>query len=140
MQQSPEILMEMCRKLVAMRKIVGDTLGYNFCANPICDMLFELYTAEREERSVYLWSLCMFAHVPLSTALRKVKAMERQGLIIRETAHRNRRRVRVRLTAEGNDAVEKLLDQLVGIDRTDSVGADPTSILVEFARREARHC
>lgn len=51
MQQSPEILMEMCRK------VVGDSLGYNFCANPICDMLFELYTAARDERSIYLWSL-----------------------------------------------------------------------------------
>lgn len=107
--------LEMCRRLIASRKIVGDRLGYGMCSSPILDMLLELFVATHEGRPAYSWSLCMFAHVPISTALRKMEAMEQEGMVIREKACRDRRRIQVYLTPEGRSAVEGLLDRLAQI-------------------------
>lgn len=125
--------METCRKLVTMRKALGDALGYRHCANPIWDMLMELYIAERERRIVYLWSLCSFANVPFSTACRKVTEMEENGLVRRNTAHRDRRGVVVTLTKNGEGLIESLLDRLAEIYNGESTARAGVSTLVRFA-------
>lgn len=115
MPQLTRTRLDMCRKLIASRKIVGDRLGYGMCSSPILDMLLELFVATHEGRSAYSWSLCMFAHVPISTALRKMETMEQEGMVIREKAGRDRRRIQVCLTPEGLAAVEGVLDRLVQV-------------------------
>ena len=125
--------METCRKLVTMRKALGDALGYRHCANPIWDMLMELYIAERERRIVYLWSLCSFANVPFSTACRKVTEMEEIGLVRRNTAHRDRRGVVVTLTETGEGLIESLLDRLAEIYDEKPIARAGVSALVRFA-------
>lgn len=107
--------MESCRKLVTMRKTLGDALGYRHCASPIWDMLLELYVAEREKRIVYLWSLCSFANVPFSTACRKVTEMEEIGLVRRNLEHRDRRGVEVTLTDNGESLIASVLDRFAEI-------------------------
>lgn len=115
MQEMPLLRVDICRKLIASRKVVGDCLGYALCPNPIWDMMLELFLAAQEGRPSYLLSLCMFANVPLSTALRKVETMEMSGIIVREAAMRNRRRVEVRFTPHGLETIERALDRLAPI-------------------------
>ncbi|WP_341896701.1 MarR family transcriptional regulator [Sphingobium sp. YR657] len=110
--------MDTCRKLVTMRKALGDTLGYRYCASPVWDMLLELYIAAREKRTVYLWSLCSFANVPYPTACRKVYEMEKIGLVLCNATDRERRGIRVSLTEKGQGVVESLLDRLAEIYKT----------------------
>lgn len=124
--------MTTCRKLVTMRKALGDALGYRHCASPIWDMLMELYIAEREQRIVYLWSLCSFANVPFSTACRKVTEMEDIGLVRRNTANRDRRGVEVALTDNGEQLIESLLDRLAAIYDGAPTSRAGTSALVNF--------
>lgn len=112
--------MDACRKLVTMRKALGDTLGYRYCASPVWDMLLELYIAEREERVVYLWSLCSFANVPFPTACRKVYEMEKIGLVLCNPTDRDRRGIKVSLTEKGQGVVESLLDRLAEIYKTNT--------------------
>ncbi len=130
--------METCRKLVTMRKALGDALGYRHCASPIWDMLLELYIAERERRIVYLWSLCSFANVPFSTACRKVSEMEEIGLVRRNSTHRDRRGVEVTLTDNGEGLIEDLLDRLAEIYDGEPAARAGISALVSFANRSAR--
>ena len=115
MPQLTRTRLEMCHRLIACRKIVGDRLGYGMCPSPILDMLLELFVTTHARRPVYSWSLCMFAHVPISTALRKMETMEQEGMVIREKTGRDRRRIQVCLTPEGRAAVEGLLDRLAQI-------------------------
>lgn len=121
-----------------MRKALGDTLGFRHCANPIWDMLLELYIAEREQRIVYLWSLCSFANVPFSTACRKVTEMEEIDFVRRDSTHRDRRGIEVTLTANGKGMIEDLLDRLAEIYDGELAGRAPISTLVSFANRSAR--
>jgi hypothetical protein len=123
MPQLTRTRLEMCRKLIASRKIVGDRLGYGMCSSPVLDMLLELYVAAHEERPAYSWSLCMFAHVPISTALRKMETMEQEGMVVREKVGRDRRRIQVYLTPVGRAAVEGLLDRLTQIYIADPLTA-----------------
>jgi hypothetical protein len=103
---------EMCRLLVAMRDVVGGSLGFDTCPNPIWDMLLDLYLARYEDREVYLWPLCIASHCPLSTAHRKVLLMERSGLVVRANKGRDRRRTHVTMTDEGAAIMDWLLDRM----------------------------
>lgn len=127
-QIAAQARVDFCRKIFAMRKAIGTHLGDPFCPTPCLDMLLDLYVAEQEGRRVYLWSLCMAAHVPISSAHRKVSEMEKQELVTREKVRRDRRQIGVQLTPAGRDVVVQLLDAFVSIwkiepDRN-SAGAD----------------
>lgn len=103
---------EMCRLLVSMRGVVGEALGFTVCANPIWDMLLDLYLARVELREVYLWPLCIASHCPLSTAHRKVLFMERYGLVVRSKIGRDRRRINVAMTDKGAGLMDGILDRM----------------------------
>ena len=105
----------LCRSVIDIRKAVGDSLGFALCPSPIWDMLLDLFLAHHEGRDVYLWPLCMAANTPLSTAHRKINEMERQGLLVRTAAARDRRRIGVAISAQGLATVTSLLDRIEGI-------------------------
>ena len=127
MHEMPHMRVDICRKLIASRKVVGECLGYGLCPNPIWDMALQLFLATQEGRPSYLWSLCMFANVPLSTALRKVDLMEAQGVV-----------ARVRLTSNGLETIEKALDRLIPIYATAPEATLFAAALVPFPVSAAR--
>jgi hypothetical protein len=102
----------MCRALIQIRKVVGDSLGFGLCPSPIWDMLLDLYLAHHERREVYLWPLCMAANTPLSTAHRKIGEMERHGLVVRDLSARDRRRIGIKMSEEGLSTISRLLDRI----------------------------
>lgn len=66
----PDRRIDMCRRLVAMRRTIGEAIGYRLCPSPVWDMLLDLYLAQYEKREVYLFSLY--------TAARNVSTIVRQ--------------------------------------------------------------
>lgn len=107
--------LDMCYKLVEMRKAVGDSLGFGLCRNPVLDMLLDLYLARYERRATYLWPLHVAAHIPNSTAQRRLVEMEQDGLLFRDRADDDARRISVGLTARGCDLINALLDRMISI-------------------------
>lgn len=106
---------DLCLKLTAMREALEKTLGEAFCPTPCLDMLLELYLAEFQRRRIYIWPLCMATRIPFSTAHRKVSLLEEQGLLMREPAKRDRRKIIVRVTHEGISTVNTLLDSFLAV-------------------------
>jgi len=109
---------KICRLVVKSRKMLGDALGFDNCANPFLDMLLDLYLARYEQREVYLWPLCVASHCPQSTAHRKIVDMERQGLVVRSQGDQDKRRINIKMTGDGIELMDRLLDTMhrQGID------------------------
>lgn len=116
-----------CRALAGISEAIQDCFGEGFDATPRLDMLAQLFLAEREQRELHAWSLCLASRVPASTAHRKIGELERRGLVAchrgasaetdsgKSGQHRDHRYVRVSLTLEGRDTIAALLDQLAAI-------------------------
>lgn len=100
---------KICRRLVAERKRIGVQLGFDLIPAPAWDILLDLYLAERAGHGVQIWSLCIAANVPTSTAHRKISDMVERGLLTRSM---DGGRVMIRLTADTALKLEALFDDL----------------------------
>ncbi len=103
---------EVCRRLIAERKLVGAKLGFDLCPAPTWDILLDLYLAHQEDRATYLWSLCMAAHIPTSSAHRKIAELTKKGLLTRSADGDDGRRVSVGLTEECRARLDALIDKI----------------------------
>ncbi len=112
---SADVRIDICKRMVAMRKIVGVSLGYSLCPNPVWDMLLDLYLADHDHRAVFMLSLCGAANIPSSTAQRKIVEMEKAGWLRRESRNTDRRCIEVKLTPDGTWLVNSLLDGMIDI-------------------------
>jgi len=74
-------------------------------ADPAWDMLLELYAAAIAQRRMSVSSLCSGAAVPATTALRWIRALERNDLLVRTKDPFDARRVFVALSGEGRKAM-----------------------------------
>jgi len=104
---------DMCRRLIAERRLIGAQLGFDFCPSPTWDILLDLYLARCERRRTYVWSLCMAAHVPTTSAHRKIAELVRQGWLARGADSDDGRRISVALTDEALARLDALFDRMV---------------------------
>lgn len=72
---------------------------------PAWDILLDLFIAAKERRRVSVTSACIGSAVPSTTALRWIALLEKQGLLVREADPGDARRVYVKLSARGYDAM-----------------------------------
>ena len=72
---------------------------------PAWDILLDLFIAAKERRRVSVTSACIGSAVPSTTALRWISILERQGLLTREADPGDARRVYVRLSPAGYEAM-----------------------------------
>ena len=70
-------------------------------ADPAWEMLLDLTHARLAGKRVSVSSLCIAAHVPATTALRRIGDLVRSGLVTREKDENDGRRVFVELTEDG---------------------------------------
>lgn len=66
---------------------------------PGWDILLDLFIAASERKTISVTSACIGAAVPSTTALRWLKVLETEGLVVREHDPNDNRRINVRLTA-----------------------------------------
>ncbi len=104
---------QQCLALLRERRIVGDHLGFQLCPNPSWDILLDLYLAELEDRTTYLWQSCVAANTPISSAHRKIGELIEQGLVERTGSFADKRRVGIRLSALGRMKFDRMMDRLV---------------------------
>lgn len=86
------------RMMIASRSQRGRYFPAEMFADPAWDILLDLTRAEIENQQVSVSSVCIAASVPMSTALRWVKAMTEAGLLRRWTDPKDRRRDLIALT------------------------------------------
>jgi DNA-binding MarR family transcriptional regulator len=81
-------------------------------ADPAWDMLLELYAATLTQRKLTISRLAERSHVPMTTSLRWINTLEREGLIERGNDRLDARRVFIILTPKGEQAMSTFFDEL----------------------------
>lgn len=99
--------------MIEERRQIGARFGFTLFAAPAWDMLLDLYVANLQGRSCYLWPLGVASNVPMSTAHRKLMEMAAAGLIKRTIDTADRRRVTVRLSPDCLGRLDDLMDRRV---------------------------
>ncbi|SFP69826.1 winged helix DNA-binding protein [Sphingomonas rubra] len=88
-------------------------LGPELLAEPAWDMLLDLYLAQVAGRHVAVSSLCIASGVPTTTALRWIRMLERDGLLVRERDRDDGRRSFIKLSAPAREKVELLMRRMI---------------------------
>jgi DNA-binding MarR family transcriptional regulator len=95
----------MVRNLIRHRRRREQLFGAEVFADPVWDILLDLYASHHEGKNVAVTSLCIAAAVPPTTALRWIKVMTEKGWLVRTRDPADGRRVYVDL---GADALARL--------------------------------
>jgi DNA-binding MarR family transcriptional regulator len=101
---------DLLRARVARSEFFGDRLF----ADPAWDMLLELYAAELTQQRISISSLGSAPGIPLTTALRWINALEKDGLITRQADPLDGRRFFVALSQKGSQAIRDYFSSLPG--------------------------
>lgn len=83
-------------------------------SDPCWEMLLDLYDAKLVGAEVTVTSLGAASGVPLTTALRRMEALQSHGLIVRVEDASDKRRTIIQLTAPGLQAVENFFESHLG--------------------------
>lgn len=93
------------RGLIKSRRRRGRFFAQELFADPAWDILLSLYAAALGQFRVTVSQVCDGAAVPATTALRWIKLLEDQGLIVRRQDPMDGRRQFLMLSAQGLDAM-----------------------------------
>ena len=94
----------------AVRKVRSEYFPTELFSDPCWEMLLDLYDAQLDEAEVTVTSLGAASGVPLTTALRRMDALQSHGFIERLVDPNDKRRTIIRLTKPGLEAVEKFFE------------------------------
>lgn len=103
------LALAVARALLALQASRQKAIPGELFSDPAWDMLLDLFVAAGEQRSVCVSSLCLAAHIPVSTAHRWVQALARSGAITRREDPLDRRRIFVELPPAVMAAMESEL-------------------------------
>lgn len=78
---------------------------------PAWDILLDLFIAAKERRRVSVTSACIGSAVPSTTALRWITILEKHDLLVREADPGDARRIYVKLSTKGYDAMLEYFGQ-----------------------------
>ena len=101
-----------CELLIVQRRLIGRHIGFSLCADPIWDMLLDLFIAEHRGRAISLTSLSGASNVPSTTALRAIKLLTSEGWLTRSGDPMDARRIHVTLTPVVRARIEQMLDDV----------------------------
>ena len=97
------------RAMIRARRLRDQFFRSTLFADPAWDMLLDLFAARLEKRQVAVSSLCIAAAVPPTTALRWIKSLADQGLLVRVADAEDGRRVFIELSDGSAAAMEAYL-------------------------------
>lgn len=83
-----------------------------FFADPAWDILLELYASELSGCRLSVGSLCLGSAVPMTTALRWIRALEEKGLAVRSPDPFDARRVFISLSQRGSETMCDLMKSM----------------------------
>ncbi|TVV76116.1 winged helix DNA-binding protein [Sphingomonas solaris] len=102
------------RAMIRARRLRELFFASDLFADPAWDMLLDLMAARLERRQVAVSSLCIAAAVPPTTALRWIKLLTEQGILIRIADPTDGRRVFIELS---DAAAEGMMSYLAAAQR-----------------------
>jgi len=109
---------QFARRLIANRRRREAVLGGHLFADPAWDMLLDLFAAHQENVNVSVSSLCIAAGVPATTALRWISGMTKEGILIRRSDPKDRRRIWIALAPHMVDRMQQLLGSWMGAEKS----------------------
>lgn len=95
------------RDLLKSRRARDQFFDSNLFADPAWDILLELYAAELGHQRMSISALCTASAVPATTALRWIKLLEKNGLLVRKDDPMDRRRTFIFLAPNAFDRMER---------------------------------
>ncbi|PBN43525.1 winged helix DNA-binding protein [Sphingobium sp. D43FB] len=104
--------LDVCLALITVRRLVGRYIGFELSADPVWDMLLDLYASDARARDIAISSLASAANVPPTTALRAIKGMAELGLVSRHSDPKDGRRIYIRLTPSAHEALAAIFDAI----------------------------
>ena len=121
-EPSAKVLDPLARKRAALahlrtiRRARAQHFPSDLFSDPCWEMLLDLYDARLAGAEVTVTSLGAASGVPLTTALRRMEALQTHSLIIRVEDAGDKRRTIIRLTAPGLQAVESFFETYLSRD------------------------
>lgn len=110
------------------RRMLAAWLGPKLGANPVWDMLLDLYLAEREGRVHYQKTLAVATNVSQSAAYDWIVKLAQGGYVTRAGGQGDRRRVQVALTQPAVTRLDTIIDALASRCEVTFLGSSPTDI------------
>ncbi|MBU3078974.1 winged helix DNA-binding protein [Sphingomonas quercus] len=101
------------RAFIRARRVRDQFFRGDFFADPAWDILLDLAAARKEGRGVSVSSLCIAAAVPPTTALRWIKSLGDEGLLVRRADPTDGRRVFIALTERAAAGVDACLATII---------------------------
>jgi len=108
-QAAPGAVAGMIQGVIKARQARERLFGDNLFADPVWDMLLDLYAHHLNGQQVTVSSLCIAARTPQATALRRLDAMVAAGLVEKIRDPDDARRLFVRLTPWALDRFDRYL-------------------------------
>jgi len=109
---SPEARARFVRELIRRRRARDHFFPGDYFADPVWDMMLDLYAAYYDGQPVSVSSLCIAAAVPATTALRSIKSMTDSGVFVRTRDASDGRRVYIDLSDETRLKLDVYFDTL----------------------------
>jgi DNA-binding MarR family transcriptional regulator len=106
-EELPAISVETIRNIIRARRLRARYFDDELFADPAWDMLLDLLQAEISQLRIPVSSLCISASVPATTALRWIKKMVSEGIIIRRPDPHDGRRVFIELDPKSSLALQR---------------------------------
>ena len=106
------------KELRAVRGIRSKYFPPDLFSDPCWEMLLDLYEARLGGSDVSVTTLGATSGVPMTTALRRIEALQAHDLIVRLEDEDDQRRINVRLTGSGVEAVEKFFGAYLAVRGT----------------------
>ncbi|WP_177204134.1 winged helix DNA-binding protein [Sphingobium sp. AP50] len=103
----------LCLDLIANRQLVGTHIGFELSADPVWDMLLDLYIWEHRGRDIAISSLASAANVPPTTARASIRTMRDLGWVYRQRDPVDGRRIYIRLTKKAHAALEAIFEGVI---------------------------
>ena len=97
------------RAIIRARRARDQFFPADLFADPAWDILLDLFAARLEKQRVAVSSLCIAAAVPATTALRWIKTLTDQELLIRSADPQDGRRVYIELAPKTAERLEAYL-------------------------------
>ena len=113
-EEKPSKYADLCRSILAARKLIGRAFGADLFADPAGEMLFDLYVREDDGIVTSITSIWNASNAAYGTARRSLSIMESRGLITRAPDVHDGRRTLVFLTDSARRQIEACLDVILG--------------------------
>ena len=95
---------------LAARRARGTVLDGDWFADPVWDLLLDLFAAQCVRRRVSISSACIAANVPVSTALRWIEKLVHEEVLVRKGDPEDRRRSYLALAPEISKRLERWVE------------------------------